>query len=165
MTKAELIEDLRGEYKQWTDLLDQIGEERMDMPGLTEQWSVKDVVAHLTGWRWRTVDRFAAARRGEGEPSMRWPSNLKTDDEINAWIYDQNHSRPVKDVLVDSQVVFEALVAALEDLPEADLLEPQRFAWLEGEALTAKALFGHFHEEHEPDMRAWLAREQNRNQS
>jgi hypothetical protein len=165
MTKAELIEDLRGEYKEWTDLLGQIGEERMDETGLTEQWSVKDVVAHLTGWRWRTVGRFAAASRGEAEPPMHWPSNLKTNDEINAWIYDQNHSRPVKDVLADSQAVFEALVAALEAFPEADLLDPQRFARLEGKAVTAKALFGHFHTEHESDMRAWLARQQNRNQA
>jgi len=167
MTKAELIEDLRGEYKQWTDLLDQIGEDRMEIPGFTDLWSVKDVVAHLTGWRWRTVDRFAAAGRGEGEPPMRWPSNLKSpleDDKINAWIYEQSKDRPVKDILAESQAVFEALVAALEAIPEVELFDPNRFPWMEGEPLTARALFGHFHDEHEADMQAWLAR-QNRNQS
>lgn len=39
-------------------------------------------------------------------------------------------------------------------------VDPARFPWLGAEdfPLTGAALFGHFHEEHEPDMRAWLAR-------
>ena len=42
---------------------------------------------------------------------------------------------------------------------KTELLDPQRFAWMEGQPLTAAALFAHFHEEHEPDMRAWLAQQ------
>jgi hypothetical protein len=30
--------------------------------------------------------------------------------------------------------------------------------WLGGQPLSAGEFFAHFHEEHEPDMRAWLAR-------
>jgi len=30
--------------------------------------------------------------------------------------------------------------------------------WLEGNSIKPEDFFGHFHEEHEPDMRAWLAR-------
>jgi hypothetical protein len=43
-------------------------------------------------------------------------------------------------------------------LTEEDLQDPHRFAWMEGEPLSGKAFFSHFHEEHEPDMRAWLDR-------
>jgi hypothetical protein len=39
---------------------------------------------------------------------------------------------------------------------DEQLNDPQRFPWLEGERLTGSFLFGHFHEEHEPDMHAWL---------
>ena len=41
---------------------------------------------------------------------------------------------------------------------EADLLDPARFPWLEASdlPLTGAALYGHFHEEHEADVRAWL---------
>ncbi len=40
-------------------------------------------------------------------------------------------------------------------------MNPQHyFPWLEGNPLTPGSFFAHFHQEHEPDMRAWLARMQ-----
>lgn len=105
------------------------------------------------------MGRLQAALRGEAEPPPPWPAHLTTDDEINAWIYEQSRGRPVREVLDDSRRVFQELRAALESLPEAELLDPQRFPWMEGQPLTGAAFFGHFHEEHEPEMRAWLARE------
>ena len=40
-------------------------------------------VAHLTGWRRRTVNRLRAEGRAEPEPPPPWPAYLQTDDEIN----------------------------------------------------------------------------------
>ncbi len=37
-----------------------------------------------------------------------------------------------------------------------NLQDPQINAWLEGEQLSGRLFFSHFHEEHEPDMRTWL---------
>ena len=79
-------------------------------------------------------------------------------DEINAWIYKVNRDRPLADVLTDSHEVFQQLVAAVDTLSDEQLNDPQRLPWFEGERFTGAFLFGHFHEEHEPDMRAWLAR-------
>lgn len=161
MTKAKLLADLHREQEQWEALLNQIGETRMDQPDVAGGWSIKDIVAHLTGWRQRTVARLQAAQRGEDDVAVPWPSHLQTDDEINAWLYEANRDRSVHEVLDDSRQVFQQLVAVIEALPEAELLDPQRFPWMQGELLTAEALFGHFHEEHEQDMRAWLARQEN----
>jgi hypothetical protein len=62
-------------------------------------------------------------------------------------------------VLDDSRQLFQQLVAAIEAFPEAELLDPQRFPWMEGQPLSGTTFFAHFHDEHEPDMRAWLARQ------
>jgi hypothetical protein len=159
MTKAALIDELNREHAQWEELLVAIGEARMDQPGVAGPWSSKDIVAHLTGWRRRTVGRLQAALRGEPEPEPPWPAHLQTDDEINAWIYETNRDRSVPEVLDDSRQVFQQLVAAIEAFPEAELLDPQRFPWMEGQPLGGAAFFAHFHEEHEPDMHAWLARQ------
>jgi hypothetical protein len=157
-SKAQLLDDLQAEQAQWEALLRDVGADHMTQPGVGGEWSVKDIVAHLTGWRRRTVARFQAALRHEPQPATIWPAHLQTDDEINAWMYAADRDRPLDDVLRDSRDVFEQLVAALAAFPEADLLDPSRFPWLEGEPLSGAALFGHFHEEHEPDMRAWLER-------
>ncbi len=155
-SKARFLDDLRAEQSQWEALLQEIGEEHMTQPGVAGEWSIKDIVAHLTAWRRRTVGRFQAALRHEPAPPPPWPAQLRTDDEINAWFYAADRDRTLADVLRESREVFEQLAGALAAFPEADLLDPARFPWLEGEPLTAAVLFGHFHEEHEPDMRAWL---------
>ena len=161
MDKAQLLNELQEEYRQWQALLDQIRPARMDQPGVAGPWSIKDLVAHLTGWRRRTVARLQAAQRGEPEPPPPWPAHLQTDDEINAWIYQSRQGHSVREVLDESHQVFQQLVAAIEGLPEEVLADVHRFPWLEGQPFSATAFFAHFHDEHEPDMRAWLARVEN----
>ena len=159
MEKSELLNGLQEEYRQWEAFLDRIGPARMDQPGVAGPWSVKDIVAHLTGWRRRTVARLQAAQHGEPEPPPPWPSYLHTDDEINAWIYESNHGRSVHEVLDESHQVVQQLLAAIEGLPAEILKDPERhLPWLGGQPISASEFFAHFHEEHEPDMRAWLAR-------
>lgn len=157
-SKARLLSDLRNEQAGWEELLDEIGEERMIQPGVAGEWSVKDIIAHLTGWRRRSVGRFQAALRHEPTPPTPWPAHLETDDEINAWIYAASRDFSVSEVLRESREVFQQLVETLDAFPEADLLDPARFPWMEGAEPTGAAFFAHFHEEHEPDMRAWLDR-------
>lgn len=160
-SKAQLLDDLRNEQAGWDALLADIGEDHMTQPGAAGDWSIKDIVAHLTGWRRRTVARFQAARRHEPEPPTDWPADLDDDDEvdkINAWIEDANRDRPLAAVLSDARTVNEQLLAAVEAMPEADLHDPSRFPWWEGLEWNGAGLWGHFHEEHEPDMRAWLAK-------
>ena len=159
MNKSELLNGVREEYRQWEALLNQIGEARMEQPGAAADWSIKDIIAHLTGWRRRTVARLQAAQRGEGEPPSYWPAHLQEVDEVNAWIYEQNHGRSLREVLDESHQVFQQMFAAIEGLPDEVLSDPARYLpWLEAESVKPSDFFGHFHEEHEADMRAWLAR-------
>jgi hypothetical protein len=158
MKKAELMRGLHEEYRKWQTLLDEIGIARMDQPGVAGAWSIKDIIAHLTGWRRRTVARLQALQRDQPEPPPPWPAHLHTDDEINAWIYESNHGRSVRQVLDESHQVFQQLLAAIEGLSEQVLADAHRLPWMDGQPFSAAEFFAHFHQEHEPDMRAWLAR-------
>jgi uncharacterized damage-inducible protein DinB len=158
MSKARLLDDLRGEEARWEALLQDIGEEHMTQPDVAGGWSIKDIVAHLTGWRRWTVARLQADLRHEPAPSPHWPAHLQTDDEINAWIYAANRDLPLSDVLSESRSVLRRLRETLDAFPEADLMAYLRAKWTEGAPPTGAAFFDHFHEEHEPDMRAWLER-------
>lgn len=161
VSKTQLLAEMQSEQAAWLALLDAIGEENMTQSEVAGGWSIKDIVAHITGWRRRTVLRFRAALDPTVDNTPYWPAELDEDDEvdeINAWIYRANRDRPLADVLNESRDVFQQLVAAVDALSEEQLNDPQRFPWLEGERLTGALMFGHFHEEHESDMRAWLAR-------
>jgi hypothetical protein len=161
MSKAQLLDDLRSEEARWEALLQAIGEEHMTQPDVAGGWSIKDIIAHLTGWRRWTVARLQADLRHEPAPTPHWPTSLQTDDEINAWIYAANRDLPLSDVLSESRAVLRSLAETLGAFPEAGLMEYLRAKWTEGAPPTGAAFFGHFHEEHEPDMRAWLAKVEN----
>ena len=166
MKKSELLKWLQKEYQQWEALLEQIGPERMEQPGVNGDWSMKDIVAHLTGWQPRLNTRLQAAGRGEPEPPPPWPAHLQTEDEINAWIYESNKGRSVREVLEEARQVFHQLLAVIEDLPDDVRIEtiqaaPDRefyLLWLGDQRFPAGEFFDHFRDDHEPDVRAWLAR-------
>jgi hypothetical protein len=158
-TKAQLLDEMRQENDQFEALLAAIGPARMTQPEVAGGWSIKDIVAHLTAWRRRSVARFQAARTGEPAAPPPWPPELQDEDfdAINAWIYAANRDRPLEAVLADSRDTFQQLVDAISALEEAQLRDQSRFAWLEGSQFRGSTFFGHFHDEHESDMRAWLA--------
>jgi hypothetical protein len=162
MNKSELLNWLEKEYQHWEILLDGIGPARMDQPGVNGDWSMKDIVAHLTGWNRWLVARLQAAGRGKSEPSPPWPAHLQTDDEINAWIYESNRGRLVREVRDETHQVHQQLLAVIEGLPDdvrIETIEPAYYlVWVDEQRFPAGEFFDHFHDDHEPDVRAWLAR-------
>jgi len=153
------VQQLNAENEAWRTLLAEIGEDRMEEPGVAGAWSIKDIVAHLTAWRRRTVGRLEAAAHGKPEPAHEWPADLHEDDEINAWFHERDRDKSVRETLAESRRVFEQLVSAIEKLPEDALEHPERLPWLQATPVSGAAFFGHFHDEHEADMRAWLSRQ------
>lgn len=156
INKTQLLDELQQENAQFEALLVAIGPARMTQPDVAGGWSIKDIVAHLTGWRSRTIARLRAARSGVPVSPPPWPADLQSDDEINAWIYAANRDRLLEDVLSDSRDSFHQLVDAISAFDEAELHDPSFFGWFDGERFRGASFFGHFHDEHEPDMRAWL---------
>lgn len=157
MRRAELLAQLNSEQDAFEDLLAEIGQDRMEEPGVAGQWSIKDIVAHITAWRRRTVGRLEAAANGGPEPNPPWPADLQEDDAINAWFHERDRKKSVREVLGESRDVFNQLAAAIQKLPEDALDDPGRFPWMEGTPFTGASFFSHFHDEHEADMRAWLS--------
>jgi len=126
-------------------------------------WTMKDMVAHQTGWNHWQVDRFQAALNGEPEPPSPWPTELQTDDDINAWIYQSYRKRTVQDVLEETRQVLRQLIQIVEDLPDEariERLDPDHYlVWLGEERYMASEFFNHYYEDHEADVRAWLKQE------
>jgi hypothetical protein len=165
-TKDELLEIIRVERDNIDRVVAEAGIERLTEPGVEDDWSLRDVLAHLTGWRWYTVERIEAANRGD-QPAPPWSAAVPSDDvdEINAWLQRQSQGQSVDEVLRDSHASFDRVAAAVSDATDDDLFTPGRFAWAGGDALGPRFVGGigsHFHQEHEPAIRAWLARQSSR---
>ncbi len=169
MNKSELLVWLREEYGKWEAFLDQIDPAHMEKPGVVAHWSMKDLIAHLTGWHRKLVAQIRAAHREEPQPPPPWPAHLQHEDEINAWLYDTNRGLSLSEAREESTQVFQQLFAVIEDLPDDVRIEtfqpsPDRayyLVWLGEERFPAGEFFDHYYDDHEPDVRAWLGRIQN----
>jgi len=161
MDKQNLLDAIQNEADQWETFLEEVGEGRMEEPGATGEWSFKDVVAHLSMWRSRTLARLAAARQGQAPSSQFWPAGWEEDNDediekINHWIYEENCDRTLGDVLNESRQQFRHMRELVRGLSDEDLFNPDRFEWMDGKSLSTLINFSHFHEEHEPVLRYWL---------
>ena len=159
-TKGEMIAAINREREAWETLLVEVGEARMLEPGAMGEWTFKDLVAHITGWRARSLRRLEAVANGQPEPDPVWPANRVTDDEINDWIHEVNKDRLLGEVIGESRESYARLTEIVQMLPEDALTDPDRFPWLEGTplglVLVSGEFFSHLHQEHEPEIRRWL---------
>jgi hypothetical protein len=159
MTSARLLSIMQTERAEWEALLAQVGEERMDTPGVDGQWSVKDIVAHLT-WYDRTVVEGAQTVM-RGEPYVRTGLRALGMDERNERIAAESRDRPLRDVLADSRQVFDQVLAVVRACPDDVLNDGRRFG-LPGDVppwvLVANNTYEHYRE-HGRAIRAWLDRQ------
>ena len=160
--KSAVLNWLQNEYQQWTEFLDQISPSRMDQPGVNGDWSMKDMIAHLSAWNIWHVSRLRAAQRGEPEPAPPWPGQLQAEDEINAWIFESNRKRPLSKILEETRLVNQQLFEIIETCPDStriELVEPFYYLiWIGDKRFEVGEFYTHFHDDHEPDVRAWLER-------
>lgn len=159
-TKGQILAAIEREREAWENLLAEVGEARMIEPGAMGDWAFKDLVAHLTGWRARSLGRLEAAANGQPEPQPPWPARLLTDDEINNWIHEVNEDRLLGEVIGESRESYARLAEIVQMLPDDALSDPDYFPWMEGDALGQAIIdgsfFSHFHQEHESDIRRWM---------
>lgn len=161
-TREALLSAVREIRQDLEDIVAEDDQDLIEQQGSFGEWSLKDLLGHLTGWRQVTAERLEAALRGE-EPVFPWPSHLerrKGPDEKNQWFFDTNHDKPLAQVMRESRETFDRVESAIAALPEDDLLRTDRFAWLQGFALASAVVQGtikHYRSAHEPQVRAWLA--------
>ncbi len=154
--RPRLVAELKADQQAWRDVVAEVGD-RLDEPGPMGEWTFRDLAAHLMGWRERTLGRLEAAADGRPDPPDPWPSDLDDDDAINDWFQTQAAGRPAAEVLADIDASHDRLAAALSRLPVEVLTDPNGLPWLDGAAAADIDWVSHFHEEHEPSVRAWLA--------
>ena len=159
LTTAQLIEVMRTARSNWEALLAEAGEARLTEPGVEGDWSLKDIIAHLTYFETWATDNVMAFRLGAPRPQPEY-TGLDVDEE-NARIYERLRTKPLAEVLQESQASFQRSLEAVQGLQDEDLYDPEFtrvpdadwtvFDLIEGDT------FEHYND-HIKSVRAWLDR-------
>ena len=159
MNKAIMLELLKKERSKWESLLIQVQESRITEPSVVGQWSVKDIIVHIT-WYEKEAINLIKTRAMIG--SKLW--ELQTDQR-NAVIFNKNIKQHLHDVLTESKSVFQQLVDEIQTLSDEDLVDPHQFAEMPSEFVPWKIIASNSYEhyqQHSPAIRKWLDKSKKR---
>ena len=149
----QLTETIRTTWSIWGELLSRVDREQLTSPGVAGEWSLKEIIAHIT---WFEKEMVGLITTHALVGSELW--NLPTD-ERNAAIYEEVRHQPLEQVLEESATVHQQLVEVLPTLSDEDLTDPSGFPnmppdWQPG-MLIAQNTYEHY-QDHIKDVERWL---------
>lgn len=158
-TKKELVAAMIAAREELDALVERIPRAVMELPGTYEQWSVKDILTHITCYdRWLGL---TMALRGQKPPDKYIEGTSL--DELNERLYRENRDLPLDEALRQSLEVWKEVLEAARSRTEAYLFSEQSvegvpFKFTPSTVLKNEA-YGHYLE-HLPDLQAWLDQSQ-----
>lgn len=156
--KATLLDKIYGEYAAFEALLAPLTQEQMTTPGVTELWSIKDVLAHLNAWQRRLLDLLQAAAQGK-EPAV--PTRELTDadvERLNAQFYEVAKLHSLDEIHAAFRSAHQQVAEAIQALSDDDLTTEERFPWMRGTPLLAviRGNTDEHYQEHRVAIQSWL---------
>lgn len=124
--------------------------EQMVEPGVTESWSVKDILAHVTWWEEESLKYLPVILEGRRPP--RYSTMYGGIDAFNALMTEQKRGLSLSEVLKQLQETHHRLVLYVESAPEEQLTADTSFR----RRLRADT-YGHY-PQHAQAIRAWRER-------
>ena len=160
--KEHILTALREQFNRLEELLASLSDEQITAPHFDDNWSIKDVIAHLWAWQQISIARMEAAALNRELELPKWVAKLHGDweenaDQTNAWVYETYHEKPWSEVYQNWREGFLRFLELGGPISEKDLLDVDRYPWLKGYSLAfvLVASYDH-HQEHLEKMLAWL---------
>jgi hypothetical protein len=121
MIKTELLSELDREWAKVERTCAGMAESEMVAPGAQGDWSVKDVLAHISAWEKYLLDRLSYVMSGH---HPQYPVMTSWDDvhHFNAEVYTENKDRPLASVVIEFRSLYQGVVTVIQALND-DLLD------------------------------------------
>ncbi|HEX2194192.1 MAG TPA: maleylpyruvate isomerase N-terminal domain-containing protein [Candidatus Limnocylindria bacterium] len=163
--KDRCLADMQAAWRETEAMLATIPPERLTEPGVTEDWSVRDLLAHIAGYERYTAEailgdlteRKPTPRELYGRDESPTPEDEANDDTTNAWVVAYWRTRPVEETLSEYRWAHQRLVEAVQACPEEAFEDPSRLPVIKGkplEQVISDQCQGH-HAEHLAQIRPW----------
>lgn len=119
--RHNVLETLLYARRDWDMLIDRIDESIMHQPGVCGDWSIKDIIAHIT-WYDNEIEELLRTRKLEGSDLWELEPNQR-----NEAIFKASQLKSLDEIRRESLQVFARLLTAVEDAEPEDFADPGRF--------------------------------------
>lgn len=160
MTQRDLIATVEESWRRLDTAVEGLDETAMNEPGVVGQWSIKDVLGHVTAWDELAVQYLERWRGGEPAPERDWDSA----DEFNAHEAARKQDWPLVQVLDEAASTRGKLRTLLAGINDDEWVAPVTLfgrerplgEWIGG-ALSGAEGPGTHAAEHAEEIQAWRA--------
>ena len=160
--KEHILAAMREQFDRWEELLASLNEEQMTTPHFDLDWSIKDVMAHLWAWQQISIARMEGGLHSQKPELPKWiveaVENWEEDsDQVNALTFETQHNKPWPEIYQNWKNGFLQFIQLGEEMSERDLLDGDKYPWLNGYSLAfiVIASYDH-HQEHLEKLTNWL---------
>jgi DinB superfamily len=115
----DLLTRLDAAWRGFTQSYAGLSEAELLEPGVTEAWSVKDIIAHVTTWEEEALKHMPVILAGGRPP--RYSATYGGIDAFNAVMTAQKSAFTLSEVLARQETVHQRLLALIESLPADQL--------------------------------------------
>lgn len=152
--KEHILAALHEQLESWEQLLANFSEEQLIAPQFDQGWSIKDIIAHLWAWQQVSIARMESGILNQ-EPEYpewitesieNWEDNA---NQVNALTHERTHDKSWSEIYQNWKNGFLRFLEFGHKLSERDLLDGDRYPWLNGYnlAFILIASYEH-HQEH-----------------
>lgn len=150
MTKQQLLDKLENAWADLQASFAGLSEAQMTQPGVTGDWSVKDILAHVTTWEEEALRMLPLILDGQTPP--RYADLYGGLNAFNAQMSAQKRDLPLAEVLAQLDATHHRLIEVVQRAPDDQITRETRFR-----RRLRLDTYSHY-PEHARAIRAWRER-------
>ena len=153
--REKLLETIDGAWNDLVASIDGLTDEEMRRSGVVGEWSVKDILAHVTTWEGEALKHLPEI--AQGKPQQRYKDVYGGLDAFNSLKFAENRERSLDEVRARLNETHQQLLDYLDTVPDELLHSRERFR-----TRLRWDTYSHYpiHAEHIREWRAGFERDQ-----
>jgi hypothetical protein len=124
MNRQQLLQQLDKAWATFKESYAGLSDAQLTEPGVTGNWSVKDIIAHVTWWEEEALKHLPLIIKGGRPP--RYSTTYGGIDAFNAQMTEQKQGLSLSDVLRQMDETHRRLVAYVQNVPEEQFMRETR---------------------------------------
>ena len=125
MNRQQLLNRLDTAWMAFQASYAGLSSSRLTEPGVAGDWSVKDIIAHVTWWEEEALRHLPGILAGDRPP--RYSVTYGGIDAFNAMMSERKRDVPLSDVLTQQNDTHQRLIDFIQSVPEDQLKRETRF--------------------------------------
>jgi len=125
MDKQQLLKRLDRAWEEFRDSYAGLPDSQLTKPGIAADWSVKDILGHVTTWEQEALNALPLILQGDKLP--RYSTTYGGINAFNALMTEQKKNLPLSEVLRQLELTHRRLIEFIQTVPEEQFIRETRF--------------------------------------